>query len=187
MTSKLLFICGGAWSGKTDRALLIARDYEHVLWIGTAAHLLPELKSHIETLKSKRPGHWSIVDQSFDLPKAVKEGRAQHPASLIVIDSISQWLANEIARQSSRYDEQQLQAALLHEIDELCSELEVTLRTNPVVVVSSDFGASLPPQDAPLRSLRKVTGLANQTISSRSDIVEFLTAGVVTFTKERGS
>lgn len=183
MSHDLLFICGGAWAGKTERASSIACTHEHVVWIGTAAHTLPDLSHHIEQLKSRRPEHWAIVDAPFNLAEAIKTARMKNPGSVLVIDSVSQWVSNEIAKRSGRTDERQLQDSLAFDLDELISIIRDSMLSAPVIAVSSDFGSALPPQEPAVRVLRKTVGHANQSLSALAGRTEIMMAGIVICTK----
>lgn len=116
-------------------------------------------------------------DCPFDLVDELIKTRKKHPNALVIIDSISQWLGNEIAKLSNKHDEQQLVGAVEREIEDLCLFLARDL--GPLIVVSSDFGASPPPQDQATRVLRMCTGHANQAISNLADHIELMMAGVV--------
>jgi adenosylcobinamide kinase/adenosylcobinamide-phosphate guanylyltransferase len=177
MKAKLLFISGGSWSGKTGRATQMASSREDVVWLGTALPTSPSTSERIATLKAQRPQTWATVDTPFDLTNSFLSARKQHPQSLIIIDSVSQWIGNEIAKRSSKHDEEQLANILLRDTDELCHHIHQD--PGPIIMVSSDFGTSPPPQDAALRILRMVTGRANQAIADVSNQVELMMAGVV--------
>ncbi len=177
MKAKLLFISGGSWSGKTARANQMASSSEDVIWLGTALPTSPSTSERIAILKAQRPQTWTTVDTPFDLTNSFLSARKKHPQSLIIIDSVSQWIGNEIAKRSSKHDEEQLANILIRDTDELCHHIHQDL--GPIIMVSSDFGASPPPQDAALRVLRMVTGRANQAIANVSDQVELMMAGIV--------
>lgn len=116
-------------------------------------------------------------DCPFDLVDELIKTRKKHPNALLIIDSISQWLANETAKLSNKHDEQQLVGAVEREIEDLCVFLSKD--EGPLIVVSSDFGASPPPQDQAIRVLRMCNGRANQAISTLADRIELMMAGVV--------
>ena len=183
MSHHLLFICGGAWSGKSDQALAHAHDAKNVAWIGTAAPTFPDLNKQIEYLKASRPRHWKTIDAPFSLPEAISNAHQKNPDSLLVIDSVSQWLGNEIAKLAPRYDESQLFDCLSREIEELSATLTACLASQSLIVVSSDFGQSPPPQDPMIRTLRMTVGLANKMIAAISHKAEFMMAGIVISTK----
>lgn len=177
MKERLLFISGGSWSGKTERASKLASQAEDVVWIGTAAPSTREFADRINLLKSSRPPHWITYDSPFDLAEALSNARKNHPHALIVIDSVSQWLGNEIARSSGKLDEQQLSEAVARDVEEFSHML--SRDRGAIIVVSSDFGASPPPQEQAARVLRMCVGRANQSVARVADHVELMMSGIV--------
>jgi len=184
MTSRLTFISGGAWSGKTARAESIAQSYEQVVWIGTALTTLPELAVSTKLLQTARPSHWIHVDAGFNLPETFEKIQREYKTSTIVVDSISQWLCNEFAKGTSRFDEQQLASSLERDVQEVCMMAKRASLTQPVIIVSSDFGQSLPPQDHLQRILRHTVGKTNQDFAQAATHVEILFAGIVIHQKK---
>lgn len=184
MTIDLLFICGGAWSGKTARATHLASRHSEIVWLGTAANTVYGINERVEMLKAARPRTWVNVDTPFDLPTAFSDARKRYPNALIIIDSVSQWIGNEIAKMSTKHDEWQLAEAITRDIDDFCSLLERSNR--PVIVTSSDFGQSPPPQEPSSRVLRMCTGRTNQRLSALANVVELMMAGIVYSTTTKG-
>ena len=184
MTSRLTFISGGAWSGKTARAESIAQSYEHVIWIGTALTALPELAVSTKLLQTARPSHWIHVEAGFDLPEVFEKVQRENKTATIVVDSISQWLCNEIAKSTSRFDEQQLASSLESEAQELCLMAKRASLIQPVIIVSSDFGQSIPPQDNLQRILRQRVGKTNQDFAQAATHVDVLFSGIVIHQKK---
>lgn len=177
MTTDLLFICGGAWSGKTTRAMHLASSHSSVIWLGTAANTLAGLDERVATLKALRPQSWTQIDAPFNLPKAIVEARIRNPKALLIVDSVSQWIGNEIAKLSTKHDEKQIAEELNRDIDDLCASLRG--EAGSIIVVSSDFGISPPPQEPSSRALRMCVGRANQRLSDIAKTIELMMAGLV--------
>ena len=104
---------------------------------------------------------------------------------MIVIDSFSQWISNEMASKSNRYDEQQLLELCRREADDFFSEIEATAKSNSILVVSADFGQSLAPQDSAQRIIRMCVGMTNAKLGSISTSAELIQAGFVIFKNQR--
>ncbi len=183
MTPYRLFICGGAWTGKTARATQLASQQSEVIWIGTAANTVSGINERITTLKAARPSTWVNVDAPFNLVESLADARKKYPNSLIVVDSVSQWIGNEIAKLSAKHDEWQLSEAIMREVD----DLSVNLKSNigSLIVVSSDFGQSPPAQEPASRVLRMCVGRANQQIANIAVSIELMMAGVVFSTTKK--
>ena len=187
MTHELMFICGGAWSGKTSRAVKLADSHPNVVWLGTASPALPLLKERVQTLQAERPRHWQHIESPFDLPEAVTKAHQEDTNSIFVIDSLSQWISNEIAKKSSRMDDRQLLDTINRDIDDCVNAITNCLAKRPVIIVSADFGQSMPPQIAADRTLRMCVGGSNTRFAMISDRMEVVMAGVVIYHKSNQS
>jgi adenosyl cobinamide kinase/adenosyl cobinamide phosphate guanylyltransferase len=104
-------------------------------------------------------------------------------SEVVVIDSVSQWLANLIAQGSAKYDEGQMRGVLDRETDALLRTLTDASRHQSLITVSADFGPSLPPDDPSQRLLRQYNGSLNQGLARLSARAEYIFAGMVTFAK----
>ena len=184
MAANISLILGGAWSGKTSRAALVAAQSPDVTWIGTAAETVPELAEHIHALRSERPPHWHHIAAPFELSKTLISVANSAGHGLIVVDSISQWLSNEIARHAARHDDEQIKKILTRDVEELCEIFVGTLKHRHLLLVSSDFGQSPPPQDSHQRILRMSVGTTNTKLAALAQRVEIVMAGLVVFAKD---
>ena len=185
MKQELHLIFGGAWSGKTARAETLARSYSQVIWIGTGARTIPDMDEHIRSLQAGRPNHWQHIESPLDLIPKLKEIRKKADHCLIVIDSFSQWISNEIAHRSNRHDDRQLMEIGKHESDEFFSEIESASKSNSILVISADFGQSLPPQDAAQRTIRMCVGTTNARLGSMARTTELIQSGFVIYKNQR--
>jgi adenosylcobinamide kinase/adenosylcobinamide-phosphate guanylyltransferase len=183
MTHSHIFISGGAYSGKTSHAVATASKFKHVTWIGTANEAVPEIKSHIKLIRSQRPTHWNHQSAPIELPEILRRHMAASNSEVVVIDSVSQWLANLIAQGSAKYDEGQMRGVLDRETDALLRTLTDASRHQSLITVSADFGPSLPPDDPSQRLLRQYNGSLNQGLARLSARAEYIFAGMVTFAK----
>lgn len=185
MTPSILFICGGAWSGKSRRAQELALTAPEVVWVGTASSSIPKIQAQVSTLKASRPKHWITIDSPLNLPSNLVEIHKKNPPSLVVIDSISQWISNEVAKHSTRYDQEQLEEKLRLDVDDLCTIIKEIATSQSLILVSSDFGQSIPPADPLGRTMRMLVGQANQEVASLVNKIEIMMAGVVVLEKQR--
>jgi adenosyl cobinamide kinase/adenosyl cobinamide phosphate guanylyltransferase len=183
MKKMQIFVTGGAYAGKTARACALASEFDQVLWIGTSSETTPELKSHIEAMRSQRPQHWQHVSAPLNLPEILCKYLASPLFEIAVIDSTSQWIANSIAVNDGRYDEAQLQNILTRDCNDLLDAASDFAKHHSLIIVSSDFGASVPPENLPQRLLRKYVGTINQQLAKQSASVEILASGLIIYKK----
>ena len=90
------------------------------------------------------------------------------PTNPILIDCLTLWLSNHLLKKND----------LEKKIDELADVLENS-KSN-IVLVSSEVGTGIVPDNALARKFRDNAGLMNQKIASVSDQVYWVVAGIPT-------
>jgi adenosyl cobinamide kinase/adenosyl cobinamide phosphate guanylyltransferase len=140
---------------------------------------VPEIKSHIKLMRSQRPTRWNHQSAPLELPETLRRHMAASNSEVVVIDSVSQWLANLIAQGSAKYDETQMRGVLERETDAFLRTMTDASRHQSLITVSADFGPSLPPEDPAQRLLRQFNGHLNQGIARLCSRSEYLFAGLV--------
>jgi adenosyl cobinamide kinase/adenosyl cobinamide phosphate guanylyltransferase len=169
-------VVGPAWSGKTNWTVQQLSGESKVCWLGTMTTQEQELADWIAELKSARPSTWTNVDAPTDL---ITPLRAQSPFNYpLVIDSLSQWLCNLAFAHHSKHTPPQLLERLMQEFNETFEFIEAQAKHRDLWIVSAEFGATPPAQDATMSILRRVLGLANQRLASFSRSVYQLQCGI---------
>jgi adenosylcobinamide kinase/adenosylcobinamide-phosphate guanylyltransferase len=161
--ARVSLILGGARSGKSARALVLAGALPHV-FIATAQALDGEMQHRITLHQAERGESWKLVEEPLDLAGAI-HANAAHGATLLV-DCLTLWLSN-----------------LMHHKREVAVETEAladVLAVVPcrVVLVSNEVGMGLVPMNALEREFRDAQGRLNQRIAAVADHVEFIVAGL---------
>jgi adenosylcobinamide kinase / adenosylcobinamide-phosphate guanylyltransferase len=160
----LIFITGGARSGKSLRAETRARAFPgRPVYIATAEAHDAEMAERIARHRARRAGDWIEREVPLELVAALIEtdgGGAR------LVDCLTLWLSNlfHSERDWSR------------EVARLAEAL--TRQRSPVVLVSNEVGLGIVPDNALARSYRDAAGFMNQTIARVVDEVEFLVAGL---------
>ena len=91
--NKIIFITGGARSGKSSFAMAEASKVNgRKAYIATAEALDEEMKERIEKHKRRRGDDWVTYEEPIKIPDVLKtiEGRYR----LVVIDCLTLWLSN---------------------------------------------------------------------------------------------
>jgi adenosylcobinamide kinase / adenosylcobinamide-phosphate guanylyltransferase len=160
----IIFITGGARSGKSVRAEMRARDFPgKPVYIATAEALDAEMRERIAKHRARRGSDWLEHETPLELVAALNEtdgGGAR------LVDCLTLWLSN-----------------LLHAGRDWAKEAEsltVTLvrQTSPVVLVTNEVGLGIVPDNALARQFRDASGVLNQMIARVADEVEFMVAGL---------
>lgn len=162
----LTFLTGGARSGKSARAVLLAAaSGRPVTFVATAQARDAEMADRIRLHRAERPDRWTTVEAPLDLEPAiigVGEGVVG------IIDCLSLWVANLLERGDSapQVDDAAERAA------EACAA-----STTDWFVVSNEVGMGLVPMHPLGREYRDRLGRVNATFSRRASLAQLMVAG----------
>ncbi len=158
-------VVGGARSGKSHRALQLARslDRERV-FIATAVASDAEMAERIERHRRERGADFRTVEAAVDLAEVMATEMAR--SRVIVVDCLTLWLAN-----------------CLHQGCDIRAHTEaltatVTNAPCPVLLVSNEVGMGLVPETRVGRDFRDAQGLLNREVAAVCGRVEFMVAGL---------
>ena len=160
-----IFVLGGARSGKSHRALELARDMApDRVFIATAEPSDAEMAERIERHRVDRRSGFSTLEAPLELFEALEA--AASPDRVVVVDCLTLWLSN-----------------LMHygrDVDAHAAALTRFLaRTpGPVILVSNEVGMGLVPGTPLGRGFRDAQGSLNQAVAAVCQRVEFMVAGL---------
>ena len=180
-TSNLIFILGGARSGKSDYALERARQLagdDPVLFIATAQAGDGEMGERISRHRAERPEHWQTLEAPLNVAAAWRSYTPQS-ARVALLDCVTLLVSNVLFAEGADPDtvaEDVLTARLMAELDALITaqrDLSATL-----IVVSNEVGLGIIPLGRVNRLYRDLIGRANRKLAQAADQAIFLLAGV---------
>jgi len=168
MSSFLHFVIGGCRSGKSRHAESLATaSGMPVCFVATYATEMmdDEMRARIAEHRSRRPSHWSTLEDRFDLTNQVVESEN----ALLLVDSITLWLSYHLMKRRPTAN--------------ILIDLEEALRTarqlgRALVLVSDEVGMGLVPESHDGIIFRDLCGSANQLISRYATRVELIVAGL---------
>jgi adenosylcobinamide kinase/adenosylcobinamide-phosphate guanylyltransferase len=167
LKSKLIFVLGGARSGKSSYALQQGKAQSPRAFLATAEALDSEMAIRIKKHKQSRGKGW----KTFEVPIQLTEWFARDGAkySSVVVDCLTLWL-NNLLRDKVRSGQ----------VPSYVRKLLQTIRGCPcqVVLVSNELGLGLVPGDTVSREFRDAAGRMNQLIAAEADEVHFLVSGL---------
>jgi len=170
-TSELIFIVGGASSGKSDVALQVAAKginrTARRAFVATGEGLDEEMTMKIARHRQARSSMWITAEVPLDLITWFNEqGRKFR---VILVDCLTMWLSNHCER-----------GAKEPEILEDTRTLLRTIRRSGarVVLVSNELGLGLVPVDAGSRRFREVAGEVNRLVAQEADEAYFVVSGM---------
>jgi adenosylcobinamide kinase / adenosylcobinamide-phosphate guanylyltransferase len=161
----LVFLLGGARSGKSSLALRLAgAQPAPVVFVATAEARDEEMTARIEQHRAERPAQWQTVEEPLALGDAIA---AADPAACVVVDCLSIWVSNLLERMTPEEIETGAAAA---------ARLAAG-RPGRTIVVSNEAGLGLVPLTPLGRTWRDVNGRVNAIWADAADRAYFVVAG----------
>ena len=168
MDHKLIFITGGARSGKSAFAEKLALDLTGKrAYLATAQALDAEMAAKIEKHRKDRGASWD----TFEEPLAVAELLAKLGAKydVVLLDCLTLWLSNVMAHTEG-------ESAVNARSDELVKALAAF--RGVCIAVSNEVGLGIVPDNPLARQFRDYAGMLNQKVAKAADEVYFTASGI---------
>ena len=172
---KLIFITGGARSGKSSFAEKIAaKTSKEVAYIATGQPLDKEMAHRIKKHRERRLNTW----ETYEEPTAVRElvSRLGLEKEVILIDCLTLLTSNLLLRKKDKVEDAKWQGEVLTEIEKL-TEISFKVPAQ-VIMVSNEVGMGLVPDNPLGRVYRDILGRVNSIIANRADEVFMMISGL---------
>ncbi|WP_119070321.1 bifunctional adenosylcobinamide kinase/adenosylcobinamide-phosphate guanylyltransferase [Aggregatilinea lenta] len=175
MAHQLIFVLGGARSGKSTYAQTWAEEHgERVLFAATAQAFDDEMRVRIARHQAERPAGWTTVEAPLDVGDAIRAALDGHDT--VVVDCLTLLASNALLTLPEDYTQEDATAAVLAEIDGLLATYAAS--DAAWIVVSNEVGMGLVPPTTLGRLYRDALGRANQRVAQYADEVLLLVAGL---------
>jgi adenosylcobinamide kinase / adenosylcobinamide-phosphate guanylyltransferase len=159
----LTLLLGGARAGKSALALELARDRGGlVVYVATAETGDDEMAARIARHRAERPGEWRTVEEPVALGSALASAE---PEACVVVDCLTLWVANLLARGDHVLPEAEAVAEL------------AAGRSGSTIVVSNEVGLGIVPASSVAREYRDLLGAVNAAFVRRAKDAAFVVAG----------
>ena len=174
---QVLFVTGGARSGKSTFAEHLARDSgSPVVYLATMEAGDEELRDRIQRHRARRPASWTTIEE----PLALADALASAPAeTCVLVDCLSLWVTNRLMQLGTEEPTldavEALEAALDAEVDAILGAARD--RSGDTIIVTNEVGAGLVPPYPLGRVYRDVLGRVNQHVSRKADRAWLLISG----------
>ena len=179
MSRELIFILGGARSGKSALAEQLAGQRERVLFVATAEALDADMERRVAAHRSQRPSEWRTLEEPLALASAIPTALEGYEVCLL--DCLTLWVSNLLLKME---DNPNVEREILMEVERL---LEVYERSSATwIVVSNEVGLGVVPPTSLGRLYRDILGRANQAVAARADKVYLTVAGLAMDVKSLG-
>lgn len=166
----LIFITGGARSGKSDLAVRLAeKSGGKVAFIATARAGDEEMAKRILLHKKSRPEEWTTIEEPIDAASAINSARGH---DVVILDCLTLLLSNLMFENDNT-----------NEPDDILNKIEEVAKTassfeGTVMIVSNEVGMGIVPDNELARKFRDIAGKANQIIASAADGVYVCFSGI---------
>jgi adenosylcobinamide kinase/adenosylcobinamide-phosphate guanylyltransferase len=163
--SRLIFITGGARSGKSRYAQELALQYsDRPVYVATARIWDEEFRQRIDRHRQERDERWTLMEEEKQLSRLPLEGR------VAVIDCVTLWITNFFT--DLRYDIDACLAACRQEIDALAMQDAV------LIVISNEIGMGMHADTPAGRKFTDLQGWVNQYMAAKADQAIFMVSGI---------
>ena len=162
---KLVFITGGARSGKSRHAQELALQHSgQPVYVATARIWDEDFRQRIDRHRQDRDNRWTSLEEEKQLSRLPLQGRTA------VIDCVTLWITNFFS--DLRYDIDACFASCKAEIDALLEQDAY------LIVISNEIGMGLQPHTDSGRKFTDLQGWVNQYLAARADEVIFMISGI---------
>jgi len=193
-SKKIIFVTGGARSGKSSLALKEASKFSgKKLYIATAEALDEEMRERIEDHKRKRGKDWDTYEEPVRISEVIKKTGKDY--RIIVIDCLTLWLSNLMHAGLNIESEIEYLISSLVTIHSLTNQpyfnnaMKIIPPHPPLVkggrgdyqvifIVSNEVGMGIVPENEMARKFRDMAGVLNQKIAEIADEVYLVTVGI---------
>jgi adenosylcobinamide kinase/adenosylcobinamide-phosphate guanylyltransferase len=177
--SRLVFIVGGASSGKSDVALRLAAEglakTTPRAFVATGEGLDEEMATKIARHRQSRSSAWVTKEVPLELSAWFTEEGRKYRA--ILVDCLTMWLSNQCERGTKETEI----------IEQTKALLDAVRRSDArVVLVSNELGMGLVPVNSGSRRFRELAGEVNRLVAEVADDVYFVVSGIPLSLKKEG-
>lgn len=165
---KIIFILGGARSGKSNYALALANRLDKkVAFIATCSPLDEEMKKRIELHKKKRPFHWRTYEEPKNISFLLR--KIGSTFDIVIIDCLTLFISNFL---SEGFDDNVIR-------DRINRMLEILKSIKcKSIIISNEVGLSIVPRNRLGRRFRDLAGRVNQFVAQEANDVFFMFSGI---------
>lgn len=167
MAKQVLFVTGGARSGKSKYAEMRAIELGHRrLYVATAEAKDEEMTQRIAEHQKRRGKEWQTIEEPVELTQALLTQRGQTDCA--IVDCLTLWLSNLLLGGDGKYAHERVE-----ELAETLPRLDFH-----IVLVSNEVGCGIVPDNPLARQFRDLVGWTNQQLAAAANEVVLTVAGI---------
>ena len=155
--SNVIYVTGGARSGKSSFALQLSARYTNRVFLATAEPFDDEMQWRIGKHQQERGEQFTTVEEPLYLAQAL--GKLPGGTEVVLLDCLTVWAGNLMHYFEEKGEE---------EIDRQIERFLDVLRhpTCDMILVSNEVGMGIVPENAMARRFRDRAGIINQKVAS---------------------
>lgn len=166
MRGKIIFILGGARSGKSEFACKLVKKEKNVIFIATAEANDSEMEEKIKKHKRQRPQHWITCEEPVDADVCLQ--KYNDCKNTIIVDCLTLWVSNILMKYKCKPARKKIKSFM---------DVLNSMRCD-VIIVSNEVGMGIVPDNFISRLYRDILGELNLNVAKIADEVYYLIAGV---------
>ncbi len=175
--AKLIFILGGARSGKSTYAEGYASEHgRRVLYVATAQAFDDEMRERIARHRDERPADWNTLEAPQNVAVSIETEFQTSDYDFVLLDCLTLLASNILLHLPDDCAQEQVTAAVLAEVDALLVLASASAGT--WLIVTNEVGMGVVPPTRLGRFFRDALGRANQRVAQVADEVILLVAGL---------
>lgn len=167
--SRLIYITGGARSGKSGYAQKLAEQQSgKLLYIAPAQVLDDEMAERVDLHRQARGDRWSLLEEPLQLAEQIPS--AAEGKSALLLDCVTIWLSNLFFHFGEESE------PILAEVKTLIAVAEDL--SVPLYLVSNELGSGIVPKNKMARDFRDLAGTVNQRLADAADEAWLVVSGL---------
>ena len=166
----LIFITGGARSGKSNLAVKLAEKLKgKAAFIATAQAGDDEMADRISKHKSSRPEDWITFEEPIDITSVIVKAQNY---KVIIVDCLTILVSNLMLDNNFINNDNEIFSRIV-KLSEVSKKFDGT-----IIIVSNEVGMGIVPDNPLARRFRDLAGRANQIIAESAHEVYVCFSGI---------
>ena len=167
--NKMIFLTGGARSGKSNYAKILAGQAgKNIVYIATCEPLDKEMLKRVQLHKRSRPKTWKTIEETKNLVPVIKK-LSLKKIDAVIIDCLTLLTSNLMMEGNN-------ERSIIAEIRKLAKQIKISNFTT--IIVSNEVGSGIVPENKVARDFRDIAGRANQIMARESSEVYAMISGL---------
>lgn len=171
----VIFITGGARSGKSSYGENLIKDKSDVTYIATAKIYDDEMADRVKKHREMRPSEWKLYEGHRDLTKAVDENNYYFLDCLTNLSSNIMFEHSKGLEKISPKLQKEIESDILKEVKSLINKINNEDRN--LIIITNELGSSIVPEHHISRVFRDIQGRVNQEIGKLCDEAYLIVSG----------